>query len=69
MYLLPYALAIKTLAPQTFWTSIGQTSDAFPRLTLDNTLHNISVATMGNLLGGSFLVGVIYWFVYLRRRD
>jgi formate transporter len=69
MYLLPYALAIKSWAPQTFWTSIGQAADAFPGLTLHNTLHSISVATVGNLLGGSCLVGLIYWFVYLRQRD
>jgi formate/nitrite transporter FocA (FNT family) len=28
------------------------------------------VATIGNLVGGSLLVGAVYWFVYLRgRRD
>jgi formate/nitrite transporter FocA (FNT family) len=30
--------------------------------------HNIVVATIGNLVGGSLLVGAVYWFVYLRRR-
>jgi formate/nitrite transporter FocA (FNT family) len=31
-------------------------------------LHNIVVATLGNLAGGSLLVGAVYWFVYLRQR-
>ena len=31
--------------------------------------QTIAVTTIGNLIGGSLLVGVIYWFVYLRRRS
>jgi formate/nitrite transporter FocA (FNT family) len=31
-------------------------------------LHNVIVATLGNLVGGSLMVGAVYWFVYLRRR-
>jgi formate transporter len=31
-------------------------------------LHNIIVSTIGNLLGGSLMVGAVYWFVYLRHR-
>jgi formate/nitrite transporter FocA (FNT family) len=26
------------------------------------------VATLGNLVGGSLMVGAVYWFVYLRKR-
>lgn len=31
-------------------------------------LHNIAIATLGNLLVGSLMVGAVYWFVYLRQR-
>jgi len=31
-------------------------------------LHNILVSSAGNLVGGSLMVGVVYWFVYLRPR-
>jgi formate transporter len=31
-------------------------------------LHNSAVATIGNLVGGSLMVGAVNWFVYLRRR-
>lgn len=68
LYLLPYALAIKAWAGPDFWTAIGQTPSAFSGLTIGATLHNIVVATIGNLIGGSLMVGGIYWFVYLRRR-
>jgi formate transporter len=69
MYLLPYALALKTFAGPAFWSAIGLEAAAFPALTPGNTLHNIVVATAGNLVGGSLMVGAVYWFVYLRRRD
>ncbi|HXV11357.1 MAG TPA: formate/nitrite transporter family protein [Burkholderiales bacterium] len=68
MYLLPYGLAIKTWAAPEFWAAIGQNAAAYPELTAGAVLHNIVVATIGNLVGGSLMVGVVYWFVYLRRR-
>lgn len=68
MYLLPYALAIKAWAGPEFWAAIGQDAGAYLGLTIASTLHNIVVATIGNLLGGSLMVGAIYWFVYLRQR-
>ena len=68
LYFLPYALAIKAWAPPEFWSAIGQTAAAYPALTLGASVHNIVVATIGNLIGGSLMVGAVYWFVYLRRR-
>lgn len=68
LYLLPYGLAIKAWAGAEFWTSIGQSPAAFPGLGVGAALHNILVATIGNLIGGSLMVGGVYWFVYLRRR-
>lgn len=68
LYLLPYGLAIKTWAGPQFWAAIGQSSADYPELTVVAALHNIVVATIGNLVGGSLMVGAVYWFVYLRRR-
>jgi formate transporter len=68
LYLLPYGLALKTWAGPEFWAAIGQSATAYPELTLAGALHNISVATIGNLVGGSLMVGTVYWFVYLRQR-
>jgi len=67
LYLLPYGLAIKAWAGPEFWQAIGQDAAAYPALTVANALHNIVVATAGNLVGGSLLVGAVYWFLYLRR--
>jgi formate/nitrite transporter FocA (FNT family) len=30
-------------------------------------VSNIGAATLGNIIGGAGLVGLVYWFVYLRR--
>jgi formate/nitrite transporter len=67
LYFLPYGLAIQTWAGPEFWAAIGQSAGA-PALTVSAALHNIVVATIGNLIGGSVMVGAVYWFVYLRRR-
>jgi formate/nitrite transporter len=69
LYFLPYGLAIKAWAGADFWASIGQSATDYAGLTLAGALHNIIVATIGNLIGGSLLVGAVYWFVYLRRRQ
>lgn len=68
LYLLPYGLAVKAWAEPEFWTAIGQKAAAYPSLTTAGALHNIAVSTIGNLVGGSLMVGAVYWFVYLRNR-
>jgi formate transporter len=68
LYLLPYALAIKVWAGPEFWAAIGEGAAAYSDLTMSAAFHNVVIATIGNLVGGSLMVGAIYWFVYLRRR-
>jgi len=68
LYLLSYGLAIKAWAGPEFWIAIGQTAASYPQLSVSGTVHNIVIATIGNLIGGSVMVGAIYWFVYLRKR-
>lgn len=68
LYLLPYALAIKAWAGPAFWSAIGDDAAAYAALSVGAALHNIVVATIGNLVGGSLMVGAVYWFLYLRRR-
>ncbi len=68
LYFLPLALAIKAWAGAEFWMAIGQSPETYSALSPANALRNIAVSTIGNLIGGSLMVGAIYWFVYLRRR-
>lgn len=69
LYFLPYGLAIKAWAGPEFWAEIGQSPLAYSELTVTAAFHNIAVATIGNLIGGSLMVGAVYWFVYLRRSN
>jgi formate transporter len=66
MYYLPMALFIKGGAPASFWTAIGKTAADFPNLTWGRfLLNNLLPVTLGNIIGGALMVGVVYWFVYL----
>ncbi len=69
IYLLGYGLALKTWMGPRAWTAISATPDDFAALDAAGALGNIVVSTAGNLVGGSLLVGVVYWFVYLRGRS
>jgi Formate/nitrite transporter len=68
LYFLPYGLAIKYWAGPEFWSSVGSSATDYAALSAVSATHNIVVATIGNLIGGSPFVGAVYWFVYLRRR-
>ena len=68
-YFIPMGLFIKSGAPDSFWASIGKTAADFPALTWTNFLiGNLVPVTIGNIIGGSLMVGAVYWFVYLRPR-
>lgn len=68
MYFIPLGWLIKIGAPASFWVSIGKTAADFPNITIEKfLLNNLIPVTIGNIIGGSVLVGLVYWFVYLRR--
>jgi formate/nitrite transporter len=70
IYFIPMGLFIKNGAPDSFWTSIGKTPADFPAITWGNFLAgNLLPVTIGNIIGGSLMVGAVYWFVYLRKRQ
>jgi formate transporter len=69
MYFLPIALLIRAAAPDAFWHAIGKTADDYPDLTWTSAvLGNLVPVTFGNIIGGVLLVGVVYWFVFLRKK-
>ena len=68
MYFIPIGLFVKTWAPASFWTAIGKSASDFGNLTWTNFLvWNLVPVTIGNIVGGSVLVGLIYWFIYIRK--
>ncbi len=68
IYLLPYGLLLKAFAGAEVLAAGNVPASLLEALTPAAVLHNILVATIGNLIGGSLLVGAVYWFVYLRPR-
>lgn len=67
MYYIPMGLFIKSSAAPTFWTNIGKTAADFGNLTWANFfLKNLLPVTIGNIIGGAVMVGLVYWFAFLR---
>ena len=65
MYFVPIGLMIRGDA--SFLASTGKHAADYPTLTWQNFLFaNLLPVTVGNLIGGVVLVGLVYWFVYLR---
>lgn len=57
MYFVPMGLFIKGREAVTM----------YPNLTWGNFfLNNLLPVTIGNVIGGALLVGLVYWFIYLR---
>jgi len=68
MYFIPIGLFIKLRAPLSFWESIGKTTADYSNLTWGNFfLVNLLPVTIGNVIGGSMMVGLVYWFIYIRK--
>lgn len=40
-----------------------------PALTMTHAINNVMAATIGNIIGGAFFVGVLYWVVYLKPEE
>lgn len=67
MYYIPLGLMIKAAAVPTFWEKIHKTGADYGNLTVQNFLiNNLLPVTIGNIIGGALMVGVVYWFIYLR---
>lgn len=67
MYFIPKALFIKTFANEKFWASINSSPAMYENLTWGNFIvNNLIPVTIGNIIGGSVLVGLVYWYVYLQ---
>ncbi len=74
MYFIPMGLLIKQFAPQTFWLADALakadpviTVDTFSKLTWGSFfINNLIPVTLGNIVGGAGMVGLVYWFAYLR---
>jgi formate transporter len=67
MYFIPAGLLIKTFAPPEYWNLIHESASSYTALTWMGFLRNLVPVTVGNTFGGSLMVGLVYWFIYLRK--
>lgn len=65
MYFVPLGLFIAQLDP-AFVKATGLGTQARDLTWLGFFIHNLVPVSLGNMIGGSVLVGTAYWFVYLR---
>ena len=69
MYFVPSALLIRDHAGASFWSELALAPGDFASLSWQAfLLDNLLPVTLGNLVGGSLLVGAVYWVIYLRPR-
>ncbi|MFZ2446635.1 MAG: formate/nitrite transporter family protein [Syntrophobacteraceae bacterium] len=67
MYFIPSAIFIKDLDPTYFATVASKLKDGGAILNWgDFITRNLIPATIGNIIGGALMVGLMYWFIYLR---
>jgi formate transporter len=67
MYFIPMGIFVKRWAPASFWTTSGQQKSAFTSVTWKRFfVSNLIPVTIGNIIGGAVMVGIVYWFIYLR---
>jgi formate transporter len=68
MYFIPIALFIKQFGTPAFFEAIKKTPADFTHLTWSNFfLVNLVPVTIGNIIGGVLMVGLMYWFIYLNK--
>lgn len=70
MYFIPIAMMIKQFDPQFAVKIAADASLNLNTLTMQNfLLGNLLPVTIGNIIGGSVMVGLVYWLVYLHGRS
>ncbi len=68
MYFIPIGLFVKSGASHVFWQTVGKTASDFSGITWTNFIFaNLLPVTIGNIFGGAVMVGLVYWFIYLRK--
>lgn len=69
MYFIPKGILIKQFASEEYWELIGHSPLDFSNLKWQNfLLNNLIPVTLGNIIGGAILVGIVYWFVFLKHK-
>ncbi|ABM04993.1 formate/nitrite transporter [Psychromonas ingrahamii 37] len=67
MFMVPSGILIQQFAPAEFWLAIGEHTSQYSDLTIYNFIFdNLIPVTIGNIIGGGVIVGLMHWMIYLR---
>ncbi|MEZ8101030.1 formate transporter FocA [Vibrio bivalvicida] len=67
MFMVPLGIVIHNFAPESFWQQIGVASTQYADLNIQQFVFaNLIPVTLGNIVGGSVLVGLANWGIYRR---
>jgi formate transporter FocA len=69
MYFLPIGVLIRDGASPEFWEQTGTSAADFPYVGWGDAVANLIPVTIGNIIGGSLMVGIVYWLIYVRTRS
>ncbi|WP_301099256.1 formate transporter FocA [Otariodibacter sp.] len=68
MFMIPMGILIHSGASPEFWTAIGIDPAQYADLTIANfVVKNLIPVTIGNIIGGAFFIGLVQWFLHLRK--
>jgi formate/nitrite transporter len=69
MYFVPMAIMVHNQQDATILTLMEQSGLNYDAVNwTDYFINNLLPVTLGNIIGGAVLVGLVYWFVYLRNK-
>ncbi|NVJ58048.1 MAG: formate transporter FocA [Vibrionaceae bacterium] len=67
MFMVPLGIVIQNFAPESFWSQVGVTQAQYADLNITQFVTaNLIPVTLGNIVGGSVLVGLANWSIYRR---
>ncbi len=69
MFMIPMGIVIRVFAGPEFWAVTGHNPSEFADLTVSHFIFkNLIPVTLGNTIGGGFLVGMTYWVIHRRSK-
>ena len=70
MYFIPEAILVLDHGDEKFLALVNRSSENYESVSWSNyLLNNLLPVTIGNIIGGAVLVGLVYWFVFLRKGE
>ena len=68
MFMIPMGMMIAHTSDVSFWTAIGVDPMQYADLDLYHfVVKNLIPVTLGNIVGGVFFIGLVQWFLYIRK--